>query len=72
MTDQRERTLLSGLSFRARPCSGMACSQDLIDQAKGKQQQDEPSDGNNRGIAAYLPHLSLTQVGFADLATIKA
>ncbi|MCC6976680.1 MAG: hypothetical protein IT343_00055 [Candidatus Melainabacteria bacterium] len=69
MTDQRERTLISGLSFRARPCSGMAPSQSLIDQAKGVCKQDEPNDedGGTNHIAAYPSHWGMQPVGFADL-----
>ncbi len=71
MTDQRERTLLNGLSFRVRPCSGMAPSQSLIDEAKGNHQQGEQSDGEGGNgvsrLSAYLPHLTMSSVGFADL-----
>lgn len=69
MTDQRERTLISGLSFRARPCSGMAPAQSLIDEAKGVNHEDEPSDGNGglKHIAAYPSHWGMNAVGFADL-----
>jgi len=71
MTDQRERKLISGLSFRARPCSGMAPAQSLIDTAKGVNAQEDTGDGINSdgpaNVAAYLPHWGMQPVGFADL-----
>ena len=68
MKDSRERTLDSGLSFRARVCPGLFPASSLIDAAKGIQGHGEQNDNNKGGdneVAAYPTRLRT--LGIADM-----
>jgi hypothetical protein len=67
MKDSRERTLDSGLSFKARVCPGLFPASSLIDAAKGIQGHDEQNDnkGGDNEVAAYPTRLRI--LGIADM-----